>query len=292
MVICMTILLSIDGTGSSGWDGALRAGSHVKKLHDRHPGVENKDKFYLNGPDNFGIFTSTILSRGLFFLLGRVGWFKSAPGMLGLDVKTETIDLIGYSRGAAIAVELAWQLHRRGIKVRFLGLFDAVDRDIALTHTQRIPPNVRMAAHAMRDPKRESREAPVFRPEQPRSPSPVQKIGSFAMTMQSSTPMRSPAPMQKKPLTQAIQLPIGFGHTATEAVPKALLTKLSFLTTHGGMGGVHEDIADFDPQATAADAALRQKFGFDRDLLESASAFDFVRTEAERAGVFAVSGSW
>ena len=75
-----------------------------------------------------------------------------------------TIDVIGFSRGAAAAREFANEVQRRGVtlndgtvvhpEIRFLGLFDTVysmgipGNDINITYTKEIPQNVQNLRHA------------------------------------------------------------------------------------------------------------------------------------------------
>jgi pimeloyl-ACP methyl ester carboxylesterase len=62
------------------------------------------------------------------------------------------IFLAGHSRGGAIVIAAARRLQAHSISVDAMFLFDAVDRSIAISHTDVIPANVRVAYHALRAP--------------------------------------------------------------------------------------------------------------------------------------------
>ena len=64
----------------------------------------------------------------------------------------EPIFLAGHSRGGAAAIRVAGKLGNKGINVRALFLFDAVDRATDFVFTSKIPNNVEMTYHARRDP--------------------------------------------------------------------------------------------------------------------------------------------
>ncbi|MBM3623139.1 MAG: hypothetical protein FJX20_20860 [Alphaproteobacteria bacterium] len=89
----------------------------------------------------------------------RVERWTYTPGPEGPPV----VFVFGYSRGGFIAMCFCEYLRRLGIQVRYLGLFDAVDRDISMDaryNVSDIPPNVLTCRHAIRDPKIGSR--PLF----------------------------------------------------------------------------------------------------------------------------------
>jgi uncharacterized protein (DUF2235 family) len=70
----------------------------------------------------------------------------------------DVIDIIGFSRGAALAVHFAnevWEKRRNGAPIRFVGLWDVVasfglpGNDLNVAWTLTLPPNVRQCYHAM-----------------------------------------------------------------------------------------------------------------------------------------------
>jgi pimeloyl-ACP methyl ester carboxylesterase len=98
------------------------------------------------------------------------------------------IFLAGYSRGGAVAVEVANELNCIDWEVQALFLFDAVDRSANISSTEFVPQNVRKTYHAARSGAARSR--------------------------------------------------MSFGTTARQARRANSYEERTFLTTHGGMGGV------------------------------------------------------
>ena len=134
------MLVCVNGTGSADWSDAILHESHVYRFF-RHRRSPLKAHFH-------GL---TTLAGNILDITDRAWRF------LCQHPQGTRIDLVGFSRGAAIAVELAQRLNETGKrKVDFLGLFDAVDRS-ALDRTDEIPGNVVRCAHAIRDPNRHSR---------------------------------------------------------------------------------------------------------------------------------------
>ena len=58
------------------------------------------------------------------------------------------VNLVGWSRGASIATQVAQRLGNDDIEVNFLGLYDAVDRNPFRDYPDTVPSNVRNFAHA------------------------------------------------------------------------------------------------------------------------------------------------
>lgn len=168
------ILVAIDGTGSrtyldgreAGWIDAPEAGfdqhipavpeapktraqrwrSHVRNFHfDYNDGP----KKYLHGPDTSfpttiaGSQSSSIHSESYEWLCAE--WRKN-------NCKGP-IDLVGFSRGGYIAMNIAYDLKNIGckvegkthkdIEVRFLGMYDPVDSALGYGNTGAIPSNVK-----------------------------------------------------------------------------------------------------------------------------------------------------
>ena len=176
---------AIDGTGST-WDNQSNVRKFVERYRDGQSHWWNGVGTGL-GDELFGSRSGDI-AVGVARDICRV--YKESPGIV--------IDVVGFSRGAAIANEVAWILSEgcpcgegknwksRGgekPKVRFLGLFDTVHSMGSVFgwftgafrpgnfawHTDSIAPNVRSAAHAnaMDEHRREFRYSPV----EPTSPS-------------------------------------------------------------------------------------------------------------------------
>ena len=58
------------------------------------------------------------------------------------------VNLVGWSRGASIATQVAQRLGNDDIEVNFMGLYDAVDRNPFRDYPDTVPSNVRNFAHA------------------------------------------------------------------------------------------------------------------------------------------------
>jgi RHS repeat-associated protein len=181
-------LFAVDGTGST-----FERLSNVRLFYERH----QEAKAFWNGPGTTFPYASGILrgSGSSDIVEGVVKEICSRwRNNRGLKV-----DLVGFSRGAAIVNEVAWVLNNRGcnctapserssfrrfvgldfssnfrVRVRFLGLFDTVhsmgEPQLGLSglsfsgngdwHTRSIAPNVDWAAQAMARHERRS----FFRP--------------------------------------------------------------------------------------------------------------------------------
>lgn len=177
------MLVAIDGTDSKGWSDEEKKASHVRRIHEAYRG---RKLDHIEGPRWDGIDAGGIASRAMRELLRMLGkenarrsfrrsgdpapsyLLRSARHESAGTIVEEPVDLVGFSRGAAICVVIAWRLQALSIPVRFLGLFDAVDRStsigagfdfetLAIQDTAVIPGNVQYAVHAMRDPDRQSR---------------------------------------------------------------------------------------------------------------------------------------
>lgn len=132
------MLIAIDGTESK-----KMLGSNVHDFYNRYQGP----KRYYHGPDLWitGHDLWDSVRAGFHF----VEWNLRS---LGPGDPAMVIDLIGHSRGGMGVIVLAQRLHeapRGSIPVRFLGLYDAVDRTPTLAFGT-IPPNVRNVRHAVR----------------------------------------------------------------------------------------------------------------------------------------------
>ena len=140
----MTISLGIDGTGpeSNSEYATEFAHSFVRRIWWHSPA---RQRAYLPGPAMLGGATLGLSQRGYRWL--------TANRRHG-----ESVLLSGYSRGAAIAVDIARALEADGIQVHAMMLFDCVDRALDIDSTT-IPLNVADALHVRRDPAARSRES-------------------------------------------------------------------------------------------------------------------------------------
>jgi hypothetical protein len=130
------ILAAIDGTGSKTWISRDGSNSHVHRFYWGFQ-TDAKLKHYFPGPGNLGTDVNQILRDVCAFLQGAMA---AAPG--------GPVSMVGYSRGALLAILAAQQLT---VPIRFLGLYDAVDRYPDFKSGATIPGNVKVVYHAIRD---------------------------------------------------------------------------------------------------------------------------------------------
>lgn len=178
-------LAAIDGTDSADWRRPDGSNSHVHAFY-RDFAVPETQKHYFDGPDTPGLQVPQIANTVLNWLLqavGRqgpvvphlhrepIGLFTSqtrlhvAPLEARIDQRDMCIagageapfvvSLVGHSRGGLIAITVARSLACHGVRVHFLGLYDAVDRAIQVDG-ERIT-NVDHTVHARRHPAMNSR---------------------------------------------------------------------------------------------------------------------------------------
>lgn len=141
------MLIAVDGTESRSWMNAEGSNSHVHRFFNDYHGNPGA-KLYHPGPSNI---------QGLFSVDGIVN--------RGLEVieqyhnGDDPIDLVGHSRGALAVIRVAMKLKsvKPKLTVRFMGLYDAVDRCLWGTGEDLVPENVLLVAHARRDKKGGSR---------------------------------------------------------------------------------------------------------------------------------------
>jgi len=142
------VLIAIDGTGSRAWannpnyrdSNSGRPKSHVKNFYDDYKLKSGEQRFYWHGPEweRTGLDCHNIFN-GVMTKLSKE--LKKNPD--------EEIIIIGHSRGGYIAIEVARELQRRGHRVKFLGLYDAVDMAPTFGDDETVPSNVDSAAHAL-----------------------------------------------------------------------------------------------------------------------------------------------
>lgn len=150
------MLLAFEGTGTQVWGGTSSWGvndwtdstSFVWKFYQLSTAPAGIKK-YFPGPNIQGSNCDDILNQAKDF-------YREVKRTYGSDaVNKLKISLVGYSRGAYMAMCFAKFLQINGVPVHFLGLFDAVSRDMsveAIISTYDIPTNVATCYHAARSP--------------------------------------------------------------------------------------------------------------------------------------------
>jgi hypothetical protein len=136
------MLIAIDGTESR-----RARHSSVREFCARYVGA----KLYCHGPDHW--VTGSDLWHGVDAALSFIMWNRKSLG------PGDPIDLVGHSRGGMGVIVLAQRLKAvagDSLPVRFMGLYDAVDRTPTLVFGT-IPANVLHVRHAMRSPAAGSR---------------------------------------------------------------------------------------------------------------------------------------
>ena len=142
-------LYAFDGTGNDAND-PREMPTHIRALYDMYKSPENRKKFYMPG-----VGVRSMPKRQTGMVLGH-GGLERIDSMFGLFEQTYAdgmgdteVDIIGFSRGAAMAREFVNRIYDkdRCIKIRFLGLFDTVSQMSGVRLN--IPPNVEYVAHAV-----------------------------------------------------------------------------------------------------------------------------------------------
>lgn len=145
-------LIGFEGTGeqiygTTNWaTNVYGKRSFVNRCCDR--ATEKEYAKYMAGPDMAGRELGNILSDAYdFYDLKKRHAERSGEGL--------KVSIVGYSRGGYLAMCFAKYLQLKGVKVKFLGLFDAVARDFtgsmpAEFRAYKIPANVSVCYHAIR----------------------------------------------------------------------------------------------------------------------------------------------
>ena len=147
-------LYAIDGTNMTEESGTIIA--QARKRYAPYQG----DTHYEDGP-GLGPLDAPTAKNKVYNEICR-DWCEKHRAGLSLD-----IDLIGYSRGAAVALQVADKLnregcccdricHHTGIKVRFLGLVDTVNVMVHSPSVTTVPTNVKYAVHIAKQQQREA----------------------------------------------------------------------------------------------------------------------------------------
>lgn len=181
-----TYVFGFEGTGggyisTENWrlNATMREQSFVSQCFDR--AAAGAVKHYGLSPDGLGVNCDDILREAIRVfeancpgITRRVEYEapeampRSGGGGTRVEHATYTpgpggppvVFVFGYSRGGFIAMCFCEYLRQLGIEVRYLGLFDAVDRDMSMDlpySVSVVPANVQVCRHAIRDPKIGSR---------------------------------------------------------------------------------------------------------------------------------------
>jgi hypothetical protein len=146
------MLIAVDGTESASWRNSSGSNSFVYLFFEDYQTDPGK-KLYLDGPNNAkGLFSvEGIVHKGLSF-------FEECRKD-GVDFDEEGIDFVGHSRGGLTVVRLAAEFEKKfpNMEVRFMGLYDAVDRCLWGTGSGKVSDNVLLVAHARRSKDAKSR---------------------------------------------------------------------------------------------------------------------------------------
>lgn len=157
-------LYAFDGTGNEDQEEAARDSNVVDFFAAYIDDKKNDDpdeelgSLYLKG---IGRRARLLIGRTLAEAFGIGGHKRVRQAMDRLENNIEAgdtvVDIVGFSRGAAIAVSFANEIAAKlpGVRVRFLGLFDLVGqfgvpgRRVNAGHVLTLPANVDCARHAM-----------------------------------------------------------------------------------------------------------------------------------------------
>jgi uncharacterized protein (DUF2235 family) len=117
------MLFAFDGTGNKDNPG-IKLDSNVKRFADAYATGE---VFYQEGVGTGGWFDKII--GGVFGYGGKTRVEKAIDYLKDNLVSARHVDIVGFSRGAALALDFCNEVNREfkgSVKIRFVGLFDAV----------------------------------------------------------------------------------------------------------------------------------------------------------------------
>ena len=159
-------LYAFDGTGNEDRDGDDRDSNVLEFFRAYQDPNRNDDpdkplgSLYLKG---IGTRAKTLVGEGAAEAFG-IGGFWRVKQMIdrlehNLENGDDTVDVIGFSRGAALALSFGNEVAERkklaAVKIRFMGLWDVVGefgapgRFVNAGHDLHFPPNVTHCYHAM-----------------------------------------------------------------------------------------------------------------------------------------------
>lgn len=142
------MLIAFNGTGNKDEDdNALD--TNVVKVWEAYLG----DVFYQDGVGTGGWLDTAL--GGLFGYGGKAKVKKAISYLAGNITPCEEIDVVGFSRGAALAIDFCNEIEKLGYSVRALMLFDTVasfglaGNDINIGYDLSPPKNTKQVLHAM-----------------------------------------------------------------------------------------------------------------------------------------------
>ena len=157
-------LYAFDGTGNEDQENSERDSNVVDFFSayiDPKKNDEPKEEvgsLYLKG---IGRRAKTFIGKGAAEAFGLGGHQRVRQAMERLENNVEagdnTVDIVGFSRGAALAMSFANEIHKQqpDVAVRFIGVFDVVGqfglpgRHVNAGHMLDLPDNVKTCRHAM-----------------------------------------------------------------------------------------------------------------------------------------------
>jgi hypothetical protein len=157
-------LYVFDGTGQEDREGFERDSNPCKFFNAYIDPDKNDDpdkprgSIYLKG---IGRRANTLLGRGVAEAFGLGGHRRVRQAMDRLENNIEhgdaTVDIAGFSRGAALALSFANEIadKMKDVSVRFIGIFDVVGQfglpgeHVNAGHRLNLPPNAKKVYHAM-----------------------------------------------------------------------------------------------------------------------------------------------
>ncbi|MDH5479537.1 MAG: DUF2235 domain-containing protein [Nitrosomonas sp.] len=153
-------IYAFDGTGNKDNPDDDKDTNVLKFFNAYKEAYPNQDNFYIRG-----VGTGNWLSKFFGSIFGMGGHRRVDKAIETLknnfNKGDERIDIVGFSRGAALALEFANEIHDLEIKgqqsptINFIGLWDTVasfgipGNDINLGYTLTIPENTRRCFHAI-----------------------------------------------------------------------------------------------------------------------------------------------
>jgi uncharacterized protein (DUF2235 family) len=157
-------LYAFDGTGNQDEQDDARDSNVVDFFQAYVDPKKNDDpdlthgSLYLKG---IGRRAQTFVGKGLAEAFGLGGHHRIRQAMERLENNREagdaTIDIVGFSRGGALAISFANDIASKmpGVPIRFVGVFDVVGQfgvpgeHVNAGHVLRLPSNVQCCRHAM-----------------------------------------------------------------------------------------------------------------------------------------------
>lgn len=149
------MFFGFEGTGMQIWGGTSSWGvndwsnttSFVWKFYQKSSSPDGL-KRYFPGPNAQGSNCDDILNQAK-------DHYRELKRTFGSAINNQKITIVGYSRGAYMAMCFAKFFELNGHPIYFLGLFDAVSQDLsveAIISTLKVPMNVETCYHAARSP--------------------------------------------------------------------------------------------------------------------------------------------